>query len=157
MKRPRGRIEGELDSLAKLKGDNNELLFFFAGYGPGIDKTMIIYPYDIKFENKKYIDEGMLLDRFSNLPSGSFIEIILDVGLSKPKVSLESLASRYLELTTNLQTISPEHSEKSLRHHGRFRQEVNHVIWIACQHDQTAYERDTDGLFTYYFCNTLSG
>jgi hypothetical protein len=54
MKRPRGRIEGELDSLAKLKGDNNELLFFFAGYGSGIDKTMIIYPYDIKFEKKKY-------------------------------------------------------------------------------------------------------
>ena len=164
------------------KGDT--LVFYYSGHGsrvPDMDgdepdrKDEILCPHDMSFEKGIYISDDNLRDIFSDLPEGVNLEVIIDAchsGTITRDLPGEDLAAtkprvRYLEPPLDMGFYLdywPELPSRGLLRPDATREVaiapgLNHVLWSACRHNQTAQEIEMErlvrGAFTYHFCKAL--
>lgn len=176
-----GILKG-LDWLVKDAKDGDVLIFHYSGHGSQVadldneeqDKLdEIICPYDISWNNKKYITDDQLYQYFTaKVPEGVRTDVLLDscfsgsATRSSNTLALrrdEGMKQRYLTPPVNhrqrLNSMVPAMTDKNRFGHKTITDNQNNVLWAGCQEYQVSLELvlngQVRGAFTYYIMNVL--
>lgn len=181
----KGILQG-LDWLVRDAADDDVLIFHYSGHGSQVADLNneehdrldeIICPYDISWNDEKYITDDMLYEYFTNkVPKTVKTDALLDScfsgtatrsisGINTMLVSLKQgpIRQRYLPPPVNhrsrLQSMVPVMTEKNRFGHKTITDNQNNVIWSGCQEYQVSWELmlngEVRGAFTYYLMDTL--
>lgn len=177
-------IENRLNSLVEKSEEGDWLVFHFAGHGSQIrdrdekDELKdhldeIICPYDIDFDEHRFITDDDLYKIFERMKQGVHGEVFLDCCHSGPgtrEISprdsnnpVEQTRYRYLPPPFDIVCRSDAYPDLKKRGFGTKSRiaELNHVFWAACKEDQLAaegvFEGKPHGAFTHYVSRHFGG
>ena len=185
-----GILKG-LDWLVEGAVEGDVLIFHYSGHGSqvadlnneehdGYDE--IICPYDISWNNDRYITDDMLYDFLTKrVPKGVRTDVILDScfsgtatrSLGRDVITMNAgdwppdpkmiKRQRYLVPPVNhrnrLNSMVPVMTDKDRFGHKTITDNQNNVLWSGCQEYQVSWEmmlgNQVRGAFTYYLMNVL--
>ncbi len=180
----KNNILGGIDWLLNGADKGDSLVFYYSGHGSHVvdldgdepdQQDEILCPVDINFENKIYILDDDLRNRFTKLPEGATLEIISDSCFSGTitKVllptdsTMPSRLVKYLpppyEYTFQKEYIPELKKNKLLKKNGSndvdIDANINHIVWTGCLEHQVSEIDVIEGVhrsvFTYNFCQVL--
>lgn len=175
-----GILKG-LDWLVKDTADGDVLIFHYSGHGSqvadldneehdGYDE--IICPYDISWNNKKYITDDQLYQYFtSKVPASVRTDVILDSCFSGSAtrsfnmfaLGNQGMKQRYLVPPVNhrsrINSMVPAMTDINRFGDKSITSNQNNVLWSGCQEYQVSWELllngQVRGAFTFYLMNIL--
>lgn len=152
-------VEALREMISHLKEFGGNGFFSFSGHGSQVvdlngdevdGKDEILCPHDMGWGRRLYITDDQLHEIFSEIPEGSWLEVLLDSCHSgtATRSSDKTFPSPYVDWKFPVRRM--RRSVRSVK---------NHVLWTGCKDNQTSSDAylggQFNGAFTYFWAKNL--